>query len=173
MPNTFKLPTTVNTPMSLGFDFNSDQESNSWLFYIIFVLLLAFLGFNLFRYLAELTDTTTDILSVFGSFGKQALEQTVDVSAKGAKRVVNVTADTLDDTLSLLERDNSRSYNRVNNKPEPDYSDSNIQQNKAGYCFIGKDKGYRSCIKVTGKDKCMSGQIFPTKAVCVNPNLRE
>ena len=41
-----------------------------------------------------------------------------------------------------------------------------------GYCYIGTDRGIRSCIDVTPGDKCMSGQIFPRRDICVNPSLR-
>ena len=60
--------------------------------------------------------------------------------------------------------------------PEPDDATSNTQSNrtgKAGFCYIGEDRGFRSCIEVKENDVCMSGQIFPTSEICVNPNLRE
>jgi nitrogen regulatory protein PII len=41
-----------------------------------------------------------------------------------------------------------------------------------GFCYIGEDNGVRSCLKVGRGERCMSGQIFPTMDVCVNPNLR-
>jgi len=44
--------------------------------------------------------------------------------------------------------------------------------NKSGWCYIGSYSGYRSCSRVGEADKCMSGDIFPTHDVCVNPNLR-
>jgi hypothetical protein len=59
--------------------------------------------------------------------------------------------------------------------PRPDRSSSHIQSaqaNKAGYCYVGEDRGFRSCVRVKSGDKCMSGDIFPTQAVCINPNLR-
>jgi len=43
---------------------------------------------------------------------------------------------------------------------------------KAGWCFIGEDRGYRTCAQVEANDTCMSGDIFPTHEICVNPNLR-
>ncbi len=43
---------------------------------------------------------------------------------------------------------------------------------KAGWCLIGEEKGARNCIEVGQNDQCMSGDIFPTHAVCVNPRLR-
>ena len=48
----------------------------------------------------------------------------------------------------------------------------NSQQGKAGWCYIGSDQGYRSCSQVGEADTCMSGNIFPTQDICVNPNLR-
>ena len=41
-----------------------------------------------------------------------------------------------------------------------------------GFCYIGTDRGIRSCIDVVPGEKCMSGQIFPSMDICVNPNLR-
>jgi len=46
------------------------------------------------------------------------------------------------------------------------------QQNKAGWCYIGSDQGFRSCSQVGEADTCMSGNIFPTQDICVNPSLR-
>jgi hypothetical protein len=63
-----------------------------------------------------------------------------------------------------------------NNIVQPDDSYSSMQSSKtsgkAGWCFIGEDRGIRSCMKVGLNDTCMSGDIFPTNTVCVNPNLR-
>jgi len=40
------------------------------------------------------------------------------------------------------------------------------------YCYIGTDNGHRECTNAFDGDVCMSGQIFPKMAVCVNPNLK-
>jgi hypothetical protein len=58
--------------------------------------------------------------------------------------------------------------------PQPDDATSRTQRaGKAGYCYIGEDRGFRSCVKVGEEDTCMSGDIFPTHAICVNPRLRK
>ena len=59
--------------------------------------------------------------------------------------------------------------------PLPDDAGSRTQNRpgKAGYCYIGEDRGFRSCIRINESDTCMSGDIFPTKELCINPNLRE
>ena len=40
------------------------------------------------------------------------------------------------------------------------------------YCYIGTDNGQRECTNAFDGDVCMSGQIFPKMAVCVNPTLK-
>ena len=47
-----------------------------------------------------------------------------------------------------------------------------IRRTKPGFCYIGEDRGFRSCIEVSKDMNCMSGDIFPTMDVCVNPRLR-
>jgi len=57
---------------------------------------------------------------------------------------------------------------------QADDSSSTIQKgvSKAGFCYIGEDRGFRTCAEVGVNDTCMSGEIFPTRDVCVNPKLR-
>ena len=61
--------------------------------------------------------------------------------------------------------------------PQPDDATSRTQRGqrsgKSGYCYIGEDRGFRSCIKIGEEDTCMSGDIFPTQAICINPRLRQ
>ena len=68
-------------------------------------------------------------------------------------------------------------YKKLPVIPQPDNSSSRLQAtkptSKTGHCYIGEDRGFRSCIEVGEGDICMSGDIFPTREICVNPNLRE
>ena len=65
-------------------------------------------------------------------------------------------------------------YALKNQHPVADDATSSlhIPRTKSGYCYIGEDRGFRSCIEVGPDMKCMSGDIFPTMDVCVNPRLR-
>jgi len=58
-----------------------------------------------------------------------------------------------------------------------DDATSAIQSSKAsgksGWCYIGEDRGFRSCIQVGENDRCMSGDIFPSQDICINPTLRQ
>ena len=59
------------------------------------------------------------------------------------------------------------------NQVEPENSRSSIQTTgKAGWCFIGKDQGFRTCSEIGVNDGCMSGDVFPSQEICMNPSLR-
>ena len=50
--------------------------------------------------------------------------------------------------------------------------DNTISTGKAGWCFIGDDLGVRTCASIGLNDVCMSGDVFPSQEICMNPNLR-
>jgi FlaG/FlaF family flagellin (archaellin) len=80
--------------------------------------------------------------------------------------------------VSSNSLNNSIQQGGTNNNTNYDYqaddSSSSIQNRvtKGGWCFIGEDRGFRSCAEVSSSDYCMSGDIFPTNEVCINPSLR-
>lgn len=170
--------------------------------YGLIILILSFLGFNLFTFLGGATDKAGSVLApllnFFGYGAGETVKQTTNVAAEGAKVAVDVAAGTIDDAVTLMQKsvgvkgakfnridDNDTSTQDALNKakkqtypiPEPDDAGSATQQGKAppksGYCYIGEDRGFRSCIKIGEGDKCMSGDIFPSKEICINPSLRE
>jgi hypothetical protein len=47
------------------------------------------------------------------------------------------------------------------------------QSGKGGYCYIGEDRGFRSCVRVEASDKCMSGEVYSRHDICIDPTLRE
>jgi len=128
--------------------------------------------------------------------------QTINVSAKGTQSVVNATTDVINTSLNSIEKTTQvnqsgqpqnishpditqhNTLNQALNNTtsqrqqsggedyQADDSTSSIQLGKAGWCYIGEDRGFRSCAEVGVNDTCMSGEIFPTNDVCVNPNLR-
>jgi hypothetical protein len=82
----------------------------------------------------------------------------------------------IEDTTGKMNNSNSSTSFKPFNYTSDD-SMSNIQQSKStsksGWCFIGEDRGFRSCIQVNENEKCMSGDIFPSQDICINPNLRQ
>lgn len=209
----------------------------TWQTWLIVILMLAFLGINVFAYLEKGTDATADffgkyiapILKVFGYETLETTKQTVETSATGTKAGVDIVADTTTGAINTIEgsakgtsgsntntngitgqqsvsqqlkmnstqpiRDQLKIEKQINeledmqeqnlqkalddsarpSEPKPDDSLSRIQSGgsgKAGWCFIGEDRGFRTCSEIGENDKCMSGDIFPSQEICMNPNLR-
>jgi hypothetical protein len=181
--------------------------------WVIVILILAFLGVNVFAYLARGTQEVTGIFGPVAHFFSNAVRavtgQTLAVSAEGGKALVNTAANVTNTGLSGVqqigeaivpngastslptssphvptEEDNAsnNAINRVLNsakarQQELDYhadeANSTIQGGgKGGWCYIGEDRGFRSCASVTSSDICMSGEIFPSQEICINPSLR-
>jgi hypothetical protein len=190
------------------FDSLKNINTTTWL---LIILILAFLGFNIFAYLAKGTQTVTDIFapltaSIFGTSSSVA-GQAVDVSAEGAKAVVGGTAGAIQGGLTAVQNvtpNGATAPSSVKGQPINQQQVDTIQQStlnkalnsaqsqqpqqqdyqaneasssvhsagKAGWCFIGDDRGFRSCAQVGVNDTCMSGDIFPSQEICMNPNLR-
>jgi hypothetical protein len=142
------------------------------------------------------------ILNVFRSIFGGTTSQIVDVTAEGGKAVTNTAASVVNDTLNAAQKvanqpsnttvselknlDSSQinTLNKALNSAAPittktgeyqeDDSASSIQRgtSKGGWCYIGEDRGFRTCGKVGPNDECMSGDIFPSNEICMNPSLR-
>lgn len=194
--------TSDSTNGSSFFESLKSINSTTW---FILILILAFLGFNIFVYLAKGTQGIANFLApltekLFGAT-VTVTGQTVDVAAEGAKAVVGGTASTVNAGLSTVQditpnspsttiksqplqtqkdtSSNTSLNNALNQSQEQnvDYqaleaSSSVHSAGKSGWCFIGEDRGHRSCALVNEDDQCMSGDIFPSQELCINPSLR-
>lgn len=189
------------------FDKFKNINITTWL---LIILILAFLGFNIFVYLAKGTQDITNFFSPL--MGKLAglvanvTGQTIDVTAEGAKAVVSGTANTINTGLTDIQHITptevsarsslptqpiqqpgtvaNTTLNKALNSAQTQQpngtgnGDGEYQANEAhssmkgGWCYIGEDRGFRSCAQVSANDMCMSGDIFPSQELCVNPNLR-
>lgn len=188
------------------FDSLKNINMTTW---ILIILILAFLGFNIFAYLAK---GTQDVANIFAPLTKMIIGttaavagQTVDISAEGAKAVVGGTAGALNTGLTAVQdvtpngapssiksqpvnqqqvdAVQQSTLNRALNtaqSQEPQQQDYQANEasssvhtsGKSGWCYIGNDRGFRSCALVNENDTCMSGDIFPSQEICINPNLR-
>ena len=206
-----------DSSMSSFFDWIKDISLTTW---ILIILILGFLGFNIFVYLAKGTQDVNDFFSPLvqkiTSLFVGVTGQVVDVSAEGAKAVVNTSAGVVTtgltgvqnigtgndfqpnqpktkskgqdvkttfpqgdvaqaNTVNKAINSSTAQKQQVNGEDyQADEASSSIQNGapKAGWCYIGEDRGFRSCAEVGVNDTCMSGDIFPTQQICVNPSLR-
>jgi hypothetical protein len=121
---------------------------------------------------AKGTKSAVDIAAGAATSGIDVLQQTID--QKGNKdQVQDQTQAQMQDMSSNAGLQRALSHAKKQ-PPQPDDATSRTQRTgKSGYCYIGEDRGFRSCVKVGEEDTCMSGDIFPTHAICVNPRLRK
>ena len=208
-----KIGTTVS-----GFFMNNWM---SMLFWSGIVILVAFLGFNVFEYIGDMVDFFKRLSSPILELGSETVKQTADVTATGTKGLIDASSKTAIGGIDLLQDKLKHSSNDIdnydkeseeseesdddeerndgnivksNNKDvntrENDKIDKNMNSSKeydplpiettentstkgmTGYCYIGTEKGIRTCARVGRDNVCMSGDIFPTREVCMNPKLR-
>ena len=133
-------------------------------------------------------DTARQTIAVSAKGASAAINKTADVATSGIKQVQTAIDDrAVSDVTSSkpsmpivtkpVERQ-SRHATPETNRPvrgrpvvSPDSSSSTVQ-GRSGYCYVGMYGGVRSCAEVNSSTECMSGDIFPTMDVCINPNLR-
>ena len=74
-----------------------------------------------------------------------------------------------------LEETVQKNVKPPSSEPIPDNSTNPIQKpissDKSNWCLVGEYQNKRGCVPVTESDKCLSGQIFPNQAMCLNPTL--
>ena len=181
----------------------SEWSSGSIISIILIIIILALLGLNVFNYLAKGTDLLGDILSRFTEKAPETAKQVLKTSIKGTDLAADIAAGTVKDAGDVLSREldlkrkdlwdsrdkgvetaiRKRHIKGINRFPEHEpkrhqykgsKTHSKIQDgHKKGYCYVGTDRGYRSCIKIGREDECESGKIFPTMDICINPSLRQ
>jgi len=178
-----KMP-SLESPEPSATSFFGWIQNISWVTWLIVFLVLAFLGFNIFVYLAKgASDITTifailfqKIANLFGFVALETTKQAAQASAPGINAIAGATAGALIGAkqATLDQAVNNSGEKKENQNYEADDSYSKIQgtSGKAGWCYIGQEKGIRTCAKVGESDVCMSGDIFPSSDVCVNPSLR-
>lgn len=180
---------------------NSSTGITGWLIwfffnrYMLIVIILAFLGINILSSFGAVIKVIVDIfrplLAILGYTIGETSKEAVKIVKTGSTEVIDVAAGTLTGGINVLEKGLTGKYSKdstVGKKKEkktktsssfpiPDEAGSKTQaskaNSKAGYCYIGEDRGFRSCIQVNDTDTCMSGDIFPTQEICINPSLRQ
>jgi hypothetical protein len=175
------------------------SNKNHIIIALLILLILSFLGINVFTMVGNLLQTlvnifgplVTQILSIFGYTAGTVIDKSTDIITTTAKTGIDIAGGTLYSVGGLLKEaskqgvdqnakqqlDNSinSSNLKIPPQPQPDNTENPIQKpitsNKAGWCLVGEYEGRRGCIQVSDADKCLSGQVFPEQSMCLNPTL--
>jgi hypothetical protein len=137
----------------------------------------------------------TQILSVLGYTTGTVLDKTEDVATTVAKAGVDIAGGTVQSVADLLKQASSgnvdpkaraaldqslssngnKQPNKLFNYKEPDADSSEapiqkpITSDKMTWCLVGEYEGKRGCVEVDDANKCLSGQVFPSQQMCLNP----
>ena len=128
---------------------------------------------------AEGTKSAVDIAAGAASSGIGVLQQTIgqrnDSQRNDSQRNDPSQSQSQDPSQDPSQKALTQALSHAKKEsPQPDDATSRTQRTgKSGYCYIGEDRGFRSCINVGEEDICASGDIFPTQAICINPRLRK
>ena len=163
---------------------------------ILGINVLLYLGLYTEMFADSLRPIIKNIFGFFGYTLAEGTKITTNNIAKGSSAAIDVVSDTANKTIDFAKEgtigtvnalQNATDYNKLKNRinkkndkekyesPISDVDTSNIQNNpasKKGYCLVGEQQGIRSCVRVTNDDTCMSGEIFPSRSLCINPRLR-
>lgn len=153
---------------------------------LMLIIILAILGVNLFQYLANTTDLVTkyvsppvlEILNKMGFVTGETIKIVAKTTDSGIKSASSLATGLVVDSVDLGKNTLKDTVNtkKTYSQPVPDDARNKTQlakpTNKSGFCYIGEDRGFRSCIEVTDEDTCTSGEIYPSRTICINPNLR-
>lgn len=158
-------------------DFFNEISVMGWIF-IIFVLI--FLGFNIFKYFAIGTDEIVKIFTMILNWFITVINNIFGTTFDILKTTTEIPIEKIKDTE---KNELHEVLNKPSNSNQPNFDDyqaddstSEIQSSsmkKSGWCYIGQDRGFRTCAKVGEQDSCLSGKIFPSHDICINPSLRQ
>lgn len=160
------------------------------------LLLLSFVGIDV---LDIVNNIIKAIISLFGPIFQNlmstigyttgtVINKTADIVSDTAKSGIDIAEGTVQDVGNIMisassggiNPDTKKHLNSVINNskhprtdPGPDSTENPIQNpiasKKQTWCLVGEYKNKRGCIEVSGANKCMSEQVFPTQKMCLNP----
>ena len=169
------------------------------------IILLAFIGINIFTYLKSGVDAVTYFLKKVSSpvikpITKAASQITTPIkkSVKSVEKKITKKLkiekeqpppppprkkldgkggkikkdDRVDKAWKLSQEEEDDDGDCSDPEPDSDILSEIQNSRKTGWCYIGTDSGYRSCVKIGEQDQCLSGKVYQTEAICHDPSLR-
>ena len=147
------------------------------------VNVLQMLGGFLQRIVDIFRPLVTRIVSIIGFTVGILIEQIAALFTTTATAGVEIAGGTLDSVGDLLKDASRPSLQNVLsesgttriNTPESDKSENSIQKpitsGKGKWCLVGEYNGRRGCVELGKDEPCLSGQVFPNHASCVQPQF--
>jgi hypothetical protein len=154
----------------------SDAQESFYIKLFLGIILLSLLGYNIFTYLKYGTDMFGNILIRETKSLVNTTKKTTKNIARDVKNTItaskNIVKDTIINENTLDKTLKYKNASKKQTRASTSYENKKVIAKKSGFCYIGEDRGYRTCVEVGENTNCESGKIFPTKQICINPNLR-
>ena len=189
----FQTPSIPETSSSMSF---GDITKNTLIMILTVILVLSLLGVNIFLLFGDMLQNIVNIfrpvvsktLSELGYASGTLIDNSSEIVADTAKTGIDIlhgTADSVGDLLikasgqgsgAALDKHINQPPINVPHPPSPNETTNPIQANsssKSQWCLVGEYNGSRGCVSVNEQDKCLSGQVFPSQQICLNPNLTQ
>lgn len=172
------------------------SDKNTIIAALVFLLVFSFLGINILMIFGDFIQRIakivgpffTKVLATFGYTTGTVIDKTTDVVKDVSKTGIDLASGAVKDVGDLLikasdgkqHKDLDKTINEPTKKPtekhdepQPDTTKNPIQKPissiKSRWCLVGEYEGRRGCIEISDHDKCLSGQVFPTQQMCLNP----
>ena len=170
-----------STPSTVSASSGPTDWKNILIIILLILVIFSYFGVQLLNLFGDHLEKLMDYLRpTFGSFldllGYSAgtvVNKTADISADVAKAGIDVAEGTVQNIGNIMIGDEAIGKGpkkRSLNEPEPDVPEDSIQKSlsssKTKWCLVGEYQNKRGCIDISESDKCMSGQVFPTKQMC-------
>lgn len=188
---TTTMPTSMSMPGPIALD-----TKTIIIFLLIFFLLITVIGINILTILGNVLENLANFfgpvinqfLNALGYSTGTALDKVSDVTADAAKVGIDLADGALNNIGALLKGSTppppshsgnvlpeNKSISSTIEEPSPDTSENSIQKpitaDKWNWCLVGEYQNKRGCIEITDSDKCLSGQVFPSQKMCLNPTF--
>lgn len=159
--------------------------------------LVTILGESMEKLVKVVSPLITEILVFTGYSTGSVINTTADVVADTAKETIDIAEGAVQNVGNLLMEAGTEGKSEILNKtvqqkekkkpshsphaesaeqgPQPDAPENTIQKPitsaKYNWCLVGEYQNKRGCMPITESDKCLSGHVFPTQKMCLNPNM--
>lgn len=138
---------------------------------------LADLGYSSGNVIGETSDLVADVSKQGIDVLNGTLHSVGDLLIKASDETRKQNS--LDNVIQQNRRDstwyNNQPLKVARDEPSPNTTTNPIQSPasnaKYRWCLVGEYNGGRGCVSISDSDKCMSGQIYPSKAACWNPTI--
>jgi len=188
MDNTFQEAAPQKTSSGMF------SDKNGIIMILVIILIFSFLGINLLtifgdfvqRLVTVFAPFVSRVLSTFGYTTGTVIDKTTDVVTDVSKKGIDIAGGAVHSVGDLFIKaseggnptDLDTTINDSNKKSEeakPDTTTNPIQNpiatSKTQWCLVGEYEARRGCIEINESDKCLSGQVFPTQKLCLNPTF--